>query len=288
VTTFCVLLGFPVEHSRSPAMHNAAFRELRMDWRYEAIGVEPSRFQAVVHELAEGGCVGANVTIPHKLRALELADSASATARAVGAANTLTFTGGGIAAHNTDVEGFLAALAERAPGAPQGMRALVLGAGGGARAVVYALLLGGASLVTIWNRHPQRARDLIASFEAQNAAARLEIASEPEPSRANLIVNATSVGMAFSGDEGGGVMQDFKELRLSVDDLDDRQVIVDLVYRDGGTALVRQARARGLHCVEGFDVLVHQGAASFELWTGRPAPLQAMRNGARERNQGVG
>jgi shikimate dehydrogenase len=285
VTTRCALLGYPVEHSRSPAMHNAAFRALGLDWSYEAIAVEPDRFAAVARGLAEQGYAGANVTIPHKLRALELADEVSDVARSVGAANTLTFRAGSIAAHNTDVEGFLAALTEVAPEAPRGMRALVLGAGGAARAVVYGLLSGRAAIVEVWNRHPARARSLVGDLEPYRGRAALRAVPEPEGSLADLIVNATSVGMAPHEPVRKTGIPDFKELRLSADDLGDRQVIVDLVYRDGDTVLVRTARARGLRCVDGLDVLVHQGATSFELWTGRSAPLEAMRDGARDRKR---
>jgi shikimate dehydrogenase len=282
VTTRCALLGYPVEHSRSPAMQNAAFRALGLDWSYEAIAVEPQRFAEVVRDLSERGYAGANVTIPHKLRALELADEVSDVARSVGAANTLTFRAGAVAAHNTDVEGFLAALAEAAPEAPRGMRALVLGAGGAARAVVYGLLSKGAAIVDVWNRHPARARSLVADLEPHRGRAALRAVLDPEASLADLIVNATSVGMAPHEPLSGAGMPDFKELRISADDLGDRQVIVDLVYRDGDTMLAREARARGLRCVDGLEVLVHQGAASFELWTGRSAPLEAMRDGARD------
>jgi shikimate dehydrogenase len=283
MTTRVAVLGHPVGHSRSPAMQNAAFAALGLDWLYEAIDVEADRFDEVVRGLPAQGFAGANVTIPHKLRALEVADSASPTAQAVGAANTLRFDADGIFAHNTDAEGFLAALAERAPGAPAGMRALVLGAGGAARAVVYALLESEAAQVEIWNRHPERARELAGALARHRRAERLRCVTEPRAAAADLVVNATSVGM--SAPRKGAEMQDFKELRLSADDLSDRQVIVDLTYRDGGTALARIARARGLRCADGLDVLVHQGAASFELWTGRSAPLEAMRDGARGREQ---
>jgi shikimate dehydrogenase len=265
-------------------MHNAAFEALGMDWRYEAIEVEPARFGTVVGELSRGGFAGANVTIPHKLRALEVADSISTIASAVGAANTLTFSGGLIAADNTDVPGLLAALREAVPGAPAGMTALVLGAGGAARAAAYALLSEGAARISVWNRHPQRALALVRDLAAAAGETRLEPAGEPGLAGVDLMVNATAVGMGSDRDSDAGLMRDFKELRLSADDLHEQLVMVDLVYRDGGTALVREARARGLRCVDGFDVLVHQGAASFELWTGRPAPLEAMRNGARKRD----
>ncbi len=282
MTTLVAVLGYPVGHSRSPAMQNAAFQALGLDWRYEALEVEPERFEEVVRGLPERGFAGANVTIPHKLRALEVADRASDTARAVGAANTLCFGERGIDAHNTDAQGFIRALRERAPEAPAGMRALVLGAGGAARAVLYALSREGASSVAVWNRHPERARALVEDLHSLGGG-ELGWVTEPEPSGADLVVNATSVGMG-SGSPSGGGMQDFKELRLSADDLLDRQVMVDLTYREGETALVREARARGLRCADGLDVLVHQGAASFELWTGVKPPLDSMRYGARQRN----
>ena len=273
------VLGHPVGHSRSPAMHNAAFRELGLDgWRYEAIDVPPDRFEEVVREMAAAGYAGANVTIPHKLRALEVADTATEVARRVGAANTLVFDQGAIHADNTDVEGFLTALREHAPEAPAGMKALVLGAGGAGRAVVYALLEAGAAGVEVWNRHPDRAEALVADLDGRALAATMG----PDVANFDLLVNATSVGMLSPGSEphDRGVPDPIKELPLSADELDDRLIVVDLVYRQEGTPLVRAARARGLRCADGIDVLVHQGAVSFRLWTGMHAPLGAMRSGA--------
>jgi shikimate dehydrogenase len=282
VTTLVGVLGWPVSHSRSPAMHNAAFEALGLDWRYELLPVEPVGFEDLVRELPGRGFAGANVTIPHKLRALALADSASEVARATGAANTLTFTGGGIAAENTDVEGFLNAMRERAPEAPAGMEALVLGAGGAARAVVFALLEGGASRISVWNRHPKRARELVQDLSQIRPRAPLEAVEGPRLPRAEVIVNATSVGMSAPAHEDGlkEAGEGVKELPLSADVWGDRQIVVDLVYRQDGTPLARLARSRGAVCVDGFDVLVHQGAASFRLWTGTEAPLGAMRSGA--------
>jgi shikimate dehydrogenase len=264
-------------------MHNAAFEALGMDWRYELLPVEPERLEAFLRDLPARGFVGANVTIPHKLRALELADSATEVARAVGAANALTFRGGRIEAHNTDVEGFLAALRERVPEAPAGMEATVLGAGGAGRAVVYALLQAGAARIRVWNRHPDRARELVAGFAEIAPKGRLE-ALESDISRpGDLLVNATSVGMPREHEEGQPALKEesVKELPVSADVWGDRQIVVDLVYRQEGTPLVRLARSRGVRCVDGFDVLVHQGAASFRRWTGREAPLGAMRSGAK-------
>jgi shikimate dehydrogenase len=285
VTTLVGVLGWPVEHSRSPAMHNAAFEALGLDWRYELLPVEPVGFDAFVRELPARGFAGANVTIPHKLRALVLADRASPVAHATGAANTLSFSDSGIEAENTDVAGFLAALRERAPAAPAGMSAIVLGAGGAARAVVYALLEAGAARIGIWNRTPERAAELVQDLSQIRGPARLEVVESAQLPRADLLVNATSVGMRHAADEDGlkDAASGVKELPLSADVWGDRQIVVDLVYRQDGTPLARLARSRGAVCVDGFDVLVHQGAASFRLWTGKEAPLGAMRSGARHR-----
>ena len=275
------VLGWPVEHSRSPAMHNAAFEALGMDWRYELLPVEPDRFESFVRDLPGRGFVGANVTIPHKLRALALADRPSEVARITGAANTLIFSEGSIAADNTDVAGFLAALRERAPAAPEGMEALVLGAGGAGRGVVYALLQAGAARVSVWNRHPERAQQLVQDL-SQAGQGRLEAVHASGVPEAALIVNATSIGMPKPDTGGSEATEGFKELPLSADVGGDRQIVVDLVYRQGGTPLTRLARSQGAVCVDGFDVLVHQGAASFRLWTGMEAPLGAMRRGAED------
>jgi shikimate dehydrogenase len=274
------VLGYPVGHSRSPGMHNEAFAELGLDWRYEAIEVEPERFEAVVRELAQQGFAGANVTVPHKIAALEVADSASDVARVVGAANTLSFEAGGIAANNTDVEGFLRAIRERAPDAPAGLRALVLGAGGAARAVVYALLDQGAARVEVWNRHPERARALVEELEPRAAPGQLGTVPEPPSHGVDLLVNATSVGMP-GGKHSGSKPDAFKLLHISADNWGDVQLVVDLVYRDEGTLLINQAETHGILHVDGFEILVHQGAASFETWTGQKAPIEAMRRGAR-------
>jgi shikimate dehydrogenase len=284
LTTLVGVLGWPVEHSRSPAMHNAAFQALGLDWRYELLPVEPERFGSFVRALPERGFAGANVTIPHKLRALEIADRASDVARATGAANTLTFAEHGIEAENTDVEGFLGALREQAPEAPLGMDAVVLGAGGAARAVVYALLREGAASVGVWNRHPERAEQLVQDLSQYARNSALQAVLRDSALTAQLLVNATSVGMPSrhevlpAHDPEGGV----KELPISADVWGDRHIVVDLVYRQEGTPLVRLARSRGVACVDGFDVLVHQGAASFRLWTGMEAPLRAMRSGAKD------
>jgi shikimate dehydrogenase len=249
MTHLAGVLGHPVAHSRSPAMQNAAFAELGLDWRYVKLPVPPELFERTVRALPGSGYRGANVTIPHKLAALALADTATPAAHAVGAANTLTFEGGRIDADNTDAGGFMAALGE----SPSGRTALVLGAGGAARAVVWALRDAGAAEVSIWNRTPERADDLAARFEARAVR-------RPEP--AEIVVNATSVGL--------------HEGTLPLEELDRPSVAVDLVYGPG-TPFATWARSGGARVVDGIEVLVQQGALSFTRWTGRDPPLDAMR-----------
>lgn len=257
------VLGYPVGHSRSPAMHNAALAELGLgrEWSYEAIEVAPDAFEARARAMPGEGFVGANVTVPHKGAALSLADELSETAREIGAANTLVFAGGEIRAENTDAEGLLRAL----PSSPTGGRALVLGAGGAARAVVWALLREGAD-VDVWNRTELRSQHLCEELGGAPVA-------EPEQDAYRLIVNSTAVGL--------GGEDPFAELPLEPGGFDSRQTVVDMVYGGEQTALLRTAEARGAAVVDGIEVLVHQGALSLEIWTGCPAPLDTMRTAAR-------
>ena len=253
--------GWPVAHSRSPAMHNAALAAVGLErWRYQHLPLPPELFAEAVRALPAVGFAGINVTIPHKEAALALADDATATARAIGAANTLTFgPDGAVHADNTDAPGLIAALGDERP-----RTAVVLGAGGSARAVVYALAQIGAA-VKVWNRTAERARSLADEFGA-------EAVQELPP--ADLLVNCTSVGLVDP-------LRTFKDLPVEVDALGEYACVVDLVYRAGGTGLLREAKRTGSRAIDGIEILVRQGALSFERWTGRAAPLQVMRRAAR-------
>jgi shikimate dehydrogenase len=250
-------------------MHNAALAALGMeDWRYQLLPVPPERFAETVRALPGAGFVGANVTIPHKHAALMLANSAGQAACAIGAANTLTFAPDGtIAAENTDAPGFLTALSV----SPQGMSALVLGAGGSARAVVWALREAGAREVSVWNRTPERAHAL---------ARDLDVRAVASPVVADLLVNCTSVGLES---QPANLKQSATETQglnlpaVTFDQVGDYPHVLDLVYSSSPTPLLAAARSHGARAVGGLEVLLAQGALSFELWTGRPAPLQAMR-----------
>jgi shikimate dehydrogenase len=263
------VLGWPVAHSRSPAIHNAALASLGMtDWRYQRLPVTPELFPETTRALGRSGFVGANVTIPHKHAALAVAEQASDAARAIGAANTLSFAAdGSVAAENTDAPGLIAALGE----SPRGMRALVLGAGGSARAAVWALREAGAAEVSVWNRTPERAREL---------ARDLGVSAVGRPGAAELLVNCTSVGLRRSADE-------LEQLGLTPAAAGAYPRVVDLVYRTEVTQLLVAAGEHGARTVDGLEVLVAQGALSFELWTGCTAPLAVMRRAARAEGSAI-
>jgi shikimate dehydrogenase len=286
------VVGQPVAHSRSPAMQNAALGELGLAprWSYEAIEVGPDGFEALVRELPRDGFVGINVTVPHKLAALALADTVSDAARAIGAANTLTYGDGAISAENTDATGLLAAL----PESPRGRGALVLGAGGSARACAWGLREAGAA-VWIWNRTPARADALAASLGVSvarpNAAGRLLAADGFD-----LIVNCTTVGLAEATRPPGRARDrppddapdrppadaaGLRSLPLDVESLSEQNLVVDLVYGPSPTPLATIAREGGARLIDGLEVLVHQGAASLRIWTGLEPPLETMRRAAR-------
>ncbi|MGZ4349675.1 MAG: shikimate dehydrogenase family protein [Solirubrobacteraceae bacterium] len=252
------VLGWPVAHSRSPAIQNAALAAAGLsDWRYQLLPVAPALLGELVPALPGAGFAGANVTIPHKQAALRLAGEATTRARAIGAANTLTFgPRGQISADNTDAPALIAAL----PLSVHGRTAMVLGAGGSARAAVWALLDAGAAEVRLWNRTARRAREL---------AAELGATAVQRPAAADVLVNCTAVGLDGS--------DPFDRLPLGRADLADYGCVVDLVYTAAGTRLIDAAREHGIPAVDGLALLIGQGALSFEIFTGVPASLEAMR-----------
>ena len=255
------VLGHPVSHSRSPAMQNAALQALGLgDWSYRAIDAAPDAFEMTVRELAALGYTGINVTVPHKEAALALADEASEASQQIGAANTLVFAGKRIEAHNTDADGLLAAL----PDSPRGRRALVLGAGGAARAVLWALLWEGAR-VDVWNRTPERAEKICAEIGGTAVLA-------PRQDGYALIVNTSTAGL------GGG--NPFDHLPLERGEFTDSQTVVDMVYGEHRSRLLKAAEGARADVVDGLEILVQQGARSLEIWTGRQPDLDVMREAA--------
>jgi shikimate dehydrogenase len=273
------VIGHPVAHSRSPDMQTAALAEMKLagEWTYGALDVAPEDFEATVAEMAVAEeYAGVNVTVPHKEAALAMADQASDGARAIGAANTLSFAGGQITAANTDAGGLLRSL----PAGIGGGRALVLGAGGAARAAIWALAQGGEGApdedgvptlvpsfeVDVWNRTAERGEAVAGELGGRFVA-------DPDPAAYALIVNTTAVGLA--GEDT------FEALPLSPDSFREGQTVLDMVYTEEPSALLAAAEGAGATTVDGLEMLVQQGALSLRIWTGEEPSIEAMRTAVR-------
>src|SRR5919108_459002 len=251
----CVI-GWPAEHSRSPLIHNYWIKHYGIAGEYRREAVPPNKFKGFVRKLAKHGYVGANVTLPHKAAALALSD-ADDRAEAVGAANTLWLDGGQLRSTNTDVEGFLTNLDAAAPGWDRGLQsAVVLGAGGAARAVVFGLIERGIGTIHVANRTFDRANALRARFgTAVHPVGWTE--RNGLLAGAGLLVNTTSLGM-----------QGQPQLEINLTRLPDHAAVADLVYVPLQTALLTQAKQRGLRTADGLGMLLHQAVRGFALWFG--------------------
>ena len=270
------VIGYPLGHTLSPVIQQAALDAVGFAARYEAWETPPEQLAHRLESLRAEDCLGANVTVPFKETVLDYLDEVEEMAALVGAVNTIVNQQGKLLGCNTDVRGFERALA--ATGfAAGGCSALVLGAGGAARAVVAALLEFGAGRVAVWNRTGERARRLVADLAASTSIASLDAVDDSglreAALSAELLVNCTSVGMM-----GAGTVD---ETPLPAEWLPRGGLVMDIVYRPEETAFLRSARARGLDVLGGLPMLVHQGAASFEMWTGHEAPLDIMLAAAR-------
>lgn len=252
------VFGWPVHHSRSPVMHTAALRELALDhWTYQKLPVPSDAIAAAIAGLRDAGFAGANVTLPHKHAALVAADQTTAAAREIGAVNTLTvLEDGSLEGDNTDAPGLTDVIERPLVGAT----AVVLGAGGSARACAWALREAGCARVAVWNRTPERARELAGDLG-------VDVAETVGP--ADVLVNCTSVGLHDPE-------RTFELLPVAEPGLADFGTVVDLVYRAGGTPLFNAARSAGVTTVDGLAFLVAQGARSLERWSGRPVSRAAM------------
>ncbi|MFN2525068.1 MAG: shikimate dehydrogenase [Actinomycetota bacterium] len=267
-SSFCGILGWPLDFTLSPRIHNAAFRQLGLDWEYLVFPVPTEDLDTAVRGLKALGCIGANVTMPHKEIVMQFLDEVSGDARAVGAVNTIHLVGGKLIGHNTDVDGFREFVASDAGLELAGTRALVLGSGGAARAIVRALDGLGAAEIAVAARRPERAEQLVLLAE-RGRGRRVEWAQATGLAReADIVVNATPLGAAESSFEG-------------VDPLPEAvwrsgQAVVDLVYVPPSTPMVERARRAGADAWGGLGMLVHQAAASLRIWTGQEAPLELM------------
>lgn len=260
-TSFVGVLGWPLEHTLSPALHNAAFRAANLDWCYLAWPVEPRSLGAAVEGVRALGAMGANVTMPHKESILEHLDDVSGDAAAVGAVNTVQRSGDRLIGHNTDIDGFREFLEADAGADASGKRVLLLGAGGAARGVVKALEELGAAEISVAARDALRARRLESISEVVSVSQWSQ--AEKAASKADIIVNATPLGMRGEDLLGNASWRP-------------GQLVVDLVYSPPSTRLVERARAGGADAWGGLGMLIHQAAASFQIWTGSPPSLDAL------------
>jgi shikimate dehydrogenase len=253
------VIGRPVRHSLSPVLYNAAFAALDLDWAYAAFDVAAGQGGQAVEAMRVLGIEGLSVTMPHKESVAAAVDSLSGPAALLRAVNCVARLGGALVGHNTDGAGFIDALVKDEGVGPAGLRSLVLGGGGAARAVALALSGAGAADVAVWGRTPARAEEAAA---LAGAVGRVVTSAEGDW---DLIVNATPVGMA----ESPGLPVDAAVLAPGM-------VVVDLIYHPPSTALLEAARAAGAVAVNGLGMLIHQAAHQFRLWTGEDPPLEVM------------
>ena len=264
-TRLFVLLGDPVAHSLSPVVQNAAFGAADVDGVYVALRSDQKDLPAFIQSISRAGG-GGNVTLPHKERAAAVLDAPSEAVRRTGACNTFWGEGGRVHGDNTDVEGFKRAATRFLEGPPEGFRVLLLGAGGAARASLVALLDQGVREVVILNRTTERARAVARRIGGERARV-AETAGHLDGERFDLVVNTTRLGL----EEGDPLPFDLRKLARA-------GAVMDLVYGPEGTPFARAATALGIHTTDGGEMLVQQGAVSFECWWERPAPVEAMRD----------
>jgi shikimate dehydrogenase len=268
------VIGHPIGHTLSPLLHNSAFKLLGLECTYEAFDVEPASLSSAVHDFKVRGFSGLNVTIPHKEAMLPLVDNLTEDAKAVGALNTVTFADNRLKGDNTDVYGVSASL-ESFRSDLQGKVVLLLGAGGSARAITFALLRNFAcSEIVIANRNEARARDLADHFEKYSGKASITGISASEKNltlqldRATLIINATPLGMSPWADRSP--ISDAMKFRSN-------QIVLDLIYTPTATKFITLAARCGARTISGLEMFLHQGARSFEIWLGRQMPLDQIR-----------
>jgi shikimate dehydrogenase len=268
-TRLAAVIGSPVRHSRSPVLVNAAFASAGLDWAFVALEVAPGHGAAAIEAMRVLGLGGLSVTMPHKHDVIAALDRLTPDAEALGAVNCVAWEGEELVGHNTDGGGLLDALAADQGLHPTGLRCAVLGAGGAARSVVRSLATAGAAEVVVVNRTPERA-----AAAADLAGAVGRVGGPDDVRDADLVINATSVGMGAAVDDRSATPLDGQHLRAG-------QTVVDLVYLPLETQLLRLAAAAGARPVDGIGMLVHQAARSVELWTGEAPDVAAMAAAAR-------
>jgi len=273
-TTIVGVFGAPIKHTASPAMHNAAFVALDMNWVYLAFHVDPQQLRSALRGANDMGMVGINLTVPHKILALGCIDEVDPEARRLGAVNTVSMEKGKLRGFNTDGYGFLKAIKEDFNLSIKGKRVLVLGAGGAGRGIAVKCALDGAAKVIVANRTLSRIEPIANEIHGTKSEfLPLKLAADEIRKiihEVDLVVNATSVGL-----------QEGDSLGLGAELFSPRLHVYDTIYRPAETELLQVAESAGAKVANGLSMLLHQGAKSFEIWTKRKAPLAVMRRALR-------
>jgi shikimate dehydrogenase len=272
-TKVYAIFGHPVNHSLSPVMHNSAFKALKLDCVYVAFDIQPRDLESAARAIRPMGIQGVNITIPHKESIIFFLDEISQEASLTGAVNTVKNEDGKLIGYNTDVVGFLRAIKEDLGLHPKGLSVALLGAGGAARAVLSGLCMNGVSQVYLINRTFDKARKLASEFKKSFKDTSIEAISlddkrglEESLSTTNLLVNATSAGM-----------KGMDPIEIPLEFLPKGSMVYDLVYNPRETDLIKRAKGLGHKASGGLSMLLYQGVESFEIWTGKSAPIEVMR-----------
>ncbi|HSA77909.1 MAG TPA: shikimate dehydrogenase [Nitrospirota bacterium] len=265
------IFGYPVEHTFSPGMHNAAFKKLGMDACYVPFSVHPERLGEAARSILPLGLGGLNVTVPHKEKIIPYLDELSEEARLIGAVNTIEVRQGRLVGHNTDGRGFLRSLKENAGFSPKGKKVLILGSGGAARAVGFSLALFGAGKIVIRDIDIHKA-DLLVNDIREKTGADAEFIQDDESLAehavdADCLINATPLGLKRTD-----------PLPINSEHILKKHLVCDLVYNPSETMLLRAAKSRGAKRLAGRGMLLYQGVIALEIWTGKKAPVQIMKN----------
>jgi shikimate dehydrogenase len=265
-TRLCAVLGSPIRHSASPAMHNAAFAALGLNWRYLAFEVDPKNLRAAIGGARAMGFAGLNLTVPHKLLAVDMVDELDASAKTWGAVNTIKFENGRAIGFNTDADGLANSLREDLAVELRGAKVLLLGAGGAGRTAALKLAAENVAELFLVNRTASKAEEIAGEIKKQFPSVKISV-GYPK-ANVDLLLNATSLGLKS---EDGSPL-DEKQFSLK-----QTRAVYDMIYKPAETKLLADAKAAGCKTANGIGMLVGQGAKAFEIWTGQPAPVAVMR-----------
>lgn len=265
-TRLCAVLGSPIRHSASPAMHNAAFAALGLNWRYLAFEVDPKNLRAAIEGARAMNFAGLNLTVPHKLLAVDMVDELDASAKTWGAVNTIKFENGRAIGFNTDAEAIVTSLREDLKVELRGAKVLLLGAGGAGRTAALKLAAENVAELFLVNRTASKTVEIAAEIKKQFPSIKVSV-GYPK-SDVDLLLNAKSLGLK---------PEDAAPLDEKLYSLKQTRAVYDMIYKPAETKLLVAAQAAGCRTANGIGMLVHQGAKAFEIWTGQPAPVAVMR-----------